>query len=82
MIPLLIECHTGQLVPYSFICQHLMDNPQQVWVGMDVNDGREVEKDWICEECLNNFESGDTLEEVISPICIDCVKILKSEEVI
>ncbi len=78
-VPLVIECHDGQYSPYSFVCQHLIDNPRQKWEGMEVEDGREVEYDWLCKECLNNFNRGDTLEDMLVPICIGCVRSLRGE---
>lgn len=80
MIPLVIECADHSFAPFSFLCHHLVDNPDQLWVGMDVQDGREVEHDWLCEDCAKRFEAGDELEEVLVPICINCVRKLKDEE--
>lgn len=80
MIPLIIECHNGELAPFSFLCNHLIDNPSLDWIGMDVQDGREVENDWLCPECADRFEAGDELAEVLIPICINCVRQLKGEE--
>lgn len=79
MIPLNIECHGGQFAPYSFLCHHLIDNPKQFWVSMDVQDGREVEHDYLCAECADAFEGGDQLAEVLIPICINCTRQLKSQ---
>jgi hypothetical protein len=80
MIPLVIECANHKFSPYSFLCKHLIDSPKQKWVGMEVDDGREVEYDWLCEECFANHEQGDQLEDLIVPICIGCVEILKNAE--
>lgn len=79
MNPLVIECADHTFSPYSFLCKHLIDNPKQLWVAMEVNDCREVEHDWLCEECYANFNDGDTLEDVVVPICIGCVESLKSQ---
>jgi len=80
MIPLVIECGDHSLAPYSFLCTHLIDKPNQLWVSMDVQDGREVENDFLCEECAERFAAGDELEEVLIPICINCVRNLKGDE--
>lgn len=80
MIPLLIECHNGKFAPYSFLCVHLVDKPDQNWIAMEVQDGREVENDFLCEECAGNFEKGDELSDTLVPICINCVRKLKGEE--
>lgn len=80
MIPMNIECADHSFAPYSFMCRHLIDNPGQDWIAMDVQDGREVENDWLCPECADRFEAGDELEEVLIPVCINCVRRLKGEE--
>ena len=80
MIPLVIECADHSFAPFSFLCNHLIDNPDQTWVGMEVEDGREVENDWLCEECAERFKAGDELAEVLIPICIGCVRRLRNEE--
>lgn len=80
MIPLIIECADHSYAPYSFLCKHLVDNPSQNWVSMDVQDGREVENDFLCEECADKFEQGDELSDTLVPICINCVRRLKGEE--
>lgn len=80
MIPLVVECHGGGLAPYSFICRHLIDTPSVGWVAMDVQDGREVENDWLCEDCADKFAAGDDLGETLVPVCIDCVRQLRCEE--
>lgn len=79
MIPLVIECADHTLAPYSFLCRHLIDTPKQQWVSMDVQDGREVENDYLCAECADLFEAGDELAEVLIPICIHCTRQLKSQ---
>lgn len=80
MIPLIIECGDHSFAPFSFLCHHLCDFPDQEWVGMKVEDGREVENDWLCQECAARFEAGDELEEVLVPVCIGCVRRLRNEE--
>lgn len=80
MIPLIIECGDHSFAPFSFLCNHLCDSPDQTWVAMKVEDGREVENDWLCEECAERFEAGDELEEVLVPVCIGCVRRLRNEE--
>ena len=80
MFPLIIECSDHSYAPYSFLCRHLIDNPNQNWVPMDVDDGREVEHDWVCPECVERFDAGDDLIEVLTPVCINCVRRLKGEE--
>ena len=79
MIPLVIECSDHSFAPYSFLCNHLIDNPKQFWVSMDVQDGREVENDYLCSECADSFEHGDELAEVLIPICINCTRQLRSQ---
>jgi hypothetical protein len=79
MIPFVIECKNGKTAPYSFVCRHLVENPQQNWVSMDVQDGREVENDWLCEDCAGAFEAGSDLVETLVPVCINCVRDLRGE---
>lgn len=79
MNPLVIECGDHSYAPYSFVCQHLIDTPVMDWHPVEVDDGREVEYDWVCAECLQKHESGVQLEEVI-PVCINCVRRLKGDE--
>jgi hypothetical protein len=80
MIHYLVECADHSFAPFSFLCNHLLDNPNQNWVSMEVQDGREVENDFLCEECAERFEAGEQLEEVLAPVCINCVRCLKGEE--
>ena len=80
MIPLVIECADHSFAPFSFLCNHLLENSNQNWVAMKVEDGREVENDWLCEECAQRFETGDELAEVLVPICIGCVRKMRNEE--
>jgi hypothetical protein len=79
MIPLVIECGDHSFAPYAFICFHLIDNPNLKWCPMEVEDGREVEYDWLCEECLEEYNDGSDLAENITPICINCVRRIRGE---
>ncbi len=80
MMPLVIKCSNHQYAPYSFLCCHLLDNPTMEWVPMEVDDGREVENDWLCKDCYDLFQTGDDLADQIVPICINCVRHLRGEE--
>lgn len=78
-MPLVIECGNNSFAPYSFVCQHLIDVPTVNWNPIEVSDGREVEYDWLCDECLDKHEIGNDLAEVIVPICTYCVRNLKGD---
>lgn len=79
MYPMTIECSNHTFAPYSFVCKHLVANPNQLWVGMEIEDGRETENDWLCETCAKIFTDGEYLEETLVPICMHCVRELRNE---
>ncbi len=79
-LPLLVECGDHSYSPYSFICQHLLDNPSLEWNPMEVGDGREVEYDWICPDCLDRHLQGENLGETLQTVCIGCVRRIRGEE--
>ena len=81
-VPLVIQCGDHNYAPYSFVCRHLIENPLQEWIPIDIaeDDGREVDNDWVCEECDKNeiWTKHEEAVEALRIICIHCIKIIRS----
>lgn len=78
-VPKVIECANHQFAPWAVLCIHLIENPKLQWISVEVDDGREVENDYICAECYKQHMSGNDPVDDIRPICIHCVRKLKNE---
>jgi hypothetical protein len=78
-VPKLIQCGDHKWAPWAIICCHLMDNPEDhEWCPIEVNDGREVDNDYVCPECFEaHFEQGEPHDiDKLRAVCIHCLRHL------
>lgn len=77
--PKVIDCDLHGVSPWHIICDHLMDGVATDWYSIDVDDGREVECDWVCEDCLAKHEADDDSIDHLHAVCMHCVRLLREE---
>jgi hypothetical protein len=73
-IPKTVICGDHKRAPYSFVCIHLQDGHNPNWEPLPVGDGREVEHDWVCPECLAEAQHGNWDAAKLTIMCIHCVR--------
>lgn len=81
--PLLIDCGDHGRAPYSFCCIHLCTVPAQPWLALALadDDAREVEADWLCENCFDvlqaiedlGLDPWEYLLPLLTTICVNCL---------
>ena len=87
--PLLVECGDHGRAPYSFCCIHVSEDPAQPWIPLALadDDAREVQADWLCEDCFDVLEAIEDLGldpwEYLMPlmtmICVNCLPGLQAQ---
>lgn len=83
----LIQCHDHSWAPWHIMCRHLFDAPpKEKWIKIELaeDDGREVDGDWLCEDCDNRIqEPGDfdklMNEGLLAAVCMHCCNHLKEK---
>jgi hypothetical protein len=81
--PNLIRCGDHSWAPYVVTCVHLIQGlPKERWRSVPVRDSREVEFDYICDECYAKKQARDTLTDpltVLRLVCIHCMREMKNK---
>ncbi len=79
--PKLISCPKhGDKVPWAVICYHLLKGrPADQWRPLTVEDYREVESDWVCENCYNKYCGTERQTDLLVVICMFCLRELQRE---
>jgi hypothetical protein len=73
--PLLTPCARHGLLPYHFICEHLIKGSSD-WQSVAVEDGRDVEFDWVCGGCIGRYKTGQAM--ALHVLCMLCLRDLTS----
>lgn len=74
--PLNIRCGNHEEAPWSIVCIHLVLGQNKEWMPVE-SDHPEVEFDWFCPSCKDDFKKGDPDLNLLRPICIHCVRHLR-----
>lgn len=93
----LIRCGDHKLAPWHMTCRHLRDQriPARLWVRVDLRpaDTREVDADWVCQECDAEIREGGEpamsrlvkemsrpdKERTLVAVCMHCLNNLKRQ---
>ena len=75
-VPKLIQCGDHSYAPWALICVHLMKGTAKEWVAIEVDDGREVDNDYICPDCAGkvSMTPGEWDIENLRAVCIHCLR--------
>lgn len=76
---LLIECGDHSYAPWSIVCVHLIDGTSREWKLIEVDDGREVDGDWVCPDCHEKHMAGNDDINFLRPICMHCVRTIRKK---
>ena len=74
----LIECSDHLWSPWHVTCEHVIDGlPFDEWVRIDLADDdlREIDADWVCEECADELEAKDLTH--LKAVCMHCMREIK-----
>ena len=72
-----VTCERHDVLPYHFVCDHLLDGESRAWVEIPTgDDGREVSCDYGCHECAIAAANGDFCR--VSIVCMSCVSEMLS----
>lgn len=74
MNSLTVNCDVHGTSPFHIVCDHLLNDYSTDWTAVEVNDGREVESDWVCPHCERAHRSGNDPIENLRVICMHCLR--------
>ena len=64
---------------WAITCIHLIEGrPASEWKRIDVDDGREVDADWVCTSCFGKHMQGRDSVDDLRPVCIYCMRHMKT----
>lgn len=69
------KCGDHQYAPGCLVCVHLVEGHSTHWCPVPIEEGSELESDWLCPECLEQFPDIDI--KLLQPICMHCVRELQ-----
>lgn len=75
-IPKIISCSKhGKAVPWTVICAHLMKGRRiEYWHPVEIEDFREVESDWVCQECWESYDGTASRDALLTVVCQFCLR--------
>lgn len=77
----LIRCGGHGFAPWHIVCVHLVEGTSKDWVAIPLrpDDGREVDSDWLCPDCADEYDAGINIDK-LKPVCMHCVRKLRGVE--
>ena len=75
----LIRCGDEGLAPWAITCVHICDGSASEIVPVPLEEGTEVESDWLCRECYEKHfgvDGGGAGIDELRAVCIHCLRQL------